>query len=274
MDDKNKNLALRIASALVLLPGVIFLLLQGGLWSAVLIGAAAAICAAEYYRITLKHLSPAGWAAVLAAFLLPLYPHLSPQRAGDLALWTIAVFFLLAWSYELIHGPLDQAVIFASHLVTGLLYAALGLTALSALRRGPDGRQWVFCVLIATWGNDTCAYFVGRFLGRHKLYPEVSPHKTWEGLIGGMGGSLVGMLIARATFFPALSIGDCIAVGLATGVVGPIGDLCESMLKRAYHVKDSSQIIPGHGGLLDRIDALIFNAPIVFLYAQFVRPML
>ncbi len=274
MEDENKNLVLRVASALILLPGVLFLLIQGGMWTGLLLGAAAAICAGEYYRITQKMLSPAAGAGILAAFALPLYPIWSPDRASELALWTIAVFFLLAWSYQLIQGPLDQAVIFASHLVTGLLYGALGLTALSVLRRGPNGLQWVFCALIATWGNDTSAYFMGRFLGRHKLYPEVSPHKTWEGFAGGMAGSLVGMLVAKATFFDALSFVDCIAVGLTTGVVGPIGDLCESMLKRSYHVKDSSRIIPGHGGLLDRIDALIFNAPVVFLYAQYVRKIL
>ncbi len=274
MDDKNKNLILRVVSASLLLPGVIFLVVQGGLWSGLLMGAAAAICAEEYYRITLKTLSPAAWLAVLAAFSLPLYPSLSPSRGAELALWTIAAFFLLAWGYELFQGPLDQAVVSASHLITGLLYAALGLTALSALRGAQDGLQWVFCALIATWANDTSSYFAGRFLGRHKLFPEVSPHKTWEGLLGGIAGSLAGMLAAKATFFHALSIGDCVGVGLATGVVGPIGDLCESMLKRTYHVKDSGWIIPGHGGLLDRIDALIFNAPVVFLYAQFVRPIL
>jgi phosphatidate cytidylyltransferase len=174
----------------------------------------------------------------------------------------------------LFHQPLDQAVARAAQWVTGLLFGALGLTALAWLRRGPDGVEWVFCCLMATWGNDTCAYFTGRALGRHKLFPAVSPHKTWEGFAGGMAGSIAFMFAAKALFFPSLSFADCLIVGAATGVVGPIGDLSESMLKRTYQVKDSSHVIPGHGGLLDRIDALIFNAPVVLLYAHVLRPWL
>ncbi len=135
----------------------------------------------------------------------------------------------------------------------------------------PDGWSWVLCALIVTWGNDTCAYFVGRLFGHRKLYPEVSPNKTWEGFAGGFVGSLVGMFVARGTFFPALSVPDCLWVGAIGGIVGPIGDLSESMLKRAYQVKDSGKLIPGHGGLLDRLDALLFNTPLIFLYANFLR---
>ncbi len=274
MNEKNRNLVLRVASALVLLPGVIFMLVKGGFWSGVLLGAAAAICVAEYYLITLKELSFVCWIGIAAAFAMPLFPVWQPGIAGALALWTTAAFFLVAWSYELLKGILNSAVAMAAQLVTGFLFGSLGLTALSWLRRGPDGLPWVFCALIATWGNDTAAYFVGRLLGKRKLFPTVSPHKTWEGFAGGMAGSIVGMFAAKATFFAALSALDCLIVGVMTGIIGPIGDLSESMLKRTYQVKDSSHIIPGHGGLLDRIDALIFNAPAVLFYAQVLRAIL
>ena len=251
MSEKNRNLLLRVISAAVLLPVVIILLVKGGLWSSVLLGTAAAICVAEYYLVAFKQLSPACWIAVAAAFAMPLFPLRQPEMAGALALWTTA-----------------------AQLITGFLFGALGLTALSWLRHGPDGLQWVFCALIATWGNDTAAYFVGRFFGKRKLFPSVSPNKTWEGFAGGMAGSLAGMFVAKATFFNALTAADCLIVGVFTGVIGPIGDLSESMLKRTYQVKDSSRIIPGHGGVLDRIDALIFNAPAVLFYAQFLRAIL
>jgi phosphatidate cytidylyltransferase len=87
-------------------------------------------------------------------------------------------------------------------------------------------------------------------------------------------GSVGGMFITRAFFYPVLTVTDCLVLGVAGGILGPIGDLCESMLKRAYGVKDSGRIIPGHGGILDRIDALLFNAPLVFVYITFVRGLL
>ena len=274
MTEKNRNLLLRVISAAVLLPVVIILLVKGGWWSSVLFGTAAAICVGEYYLIAFKQLSPACWACVAAAFAMPLYPLRQPEVGGALALWTTAAVFLLAWSHQLLLGHLESAVATVAQLITGFLFGALGLTALSWLRHGPDGLPWVFCALIATWGNDTTAYFVGRFFGKRKLYPSVSPNKTWEGFAGGMAGSIAGMFVAKATFFSALTAADCLIVGVFCGVIGPIGDLSESMLKRAYQVKDSSRIIPGHGGLLDRIDALIFNAPAVLFYAQFLRAIL
>ena len=274
MNEKNRNLALRVGSALVLLPGVLFLLWKGGFWSGILLGGAAAVCAGEYYLVTLKRLSPGAWIGIAAAFAMPVFPFWQPERAGALALWTTAIVFLVAWAYELLFGVLDSAVAAAAQLITGFLFGALGLAAIAWLRNGPDGLQWVFCALIVTWGNDTAAYFVGRRFGRRKLFPAVSPHKTWEGFFGGMAGSIAGMFAAKATFFAALSFVDCLIVGLFAGIIGPIGDLSESMLKRTYEVKDSSHVIPGHGGMLDRIDALIFNAPAVLLYAHFLRRFL
>jgi phosphatidate cytidylyltransferase len=161
-----------------------------------------------------------------------------------------------------------------AHLVTGFLYGSVGLTAACALRQMHDGLAWVIASLVITWSNDTSAYFAGRFLGRHKLYPEVSPNKTWEGFAGGMLGSIAGMFIARGFFFPLFTVTDCLFLGVFGGILGPLGDLCESMLKRAYGVKDSGRAMPGHGGILDRIDALVFNAPLTFVYVTFLRNVL
>lgn len=274
MNEKNRNVFLRIGSAAVLLPAVIFLLVKGGLWSGVLIGLAAAACAAEYYLISLKRLSLAAWIGIAGAFAMPVFPTWQPAASAQLALWTIAAIFLVAWIYQLLTGSLESGVYGAAQLVSGFLFGALGLTALSWLRQGPDGLRWVFCTLIATWGNDTAAFFIGRRFGRRKLFAAISPHKTWEGFAGGMAGSVVGLFIAKATFFGELTAWDCLLVGVVAGIVGPIGDLSESLLKRTFQVKDSSHLIPGHGGVLDRIDALIFNAPLVLLYARVLRGFL
>ncbi len=274
MNEKNKNLVVRIVSAVVLLPIVLFLLWKGGAYSAGLFAVAAAACASEYYTITLKKLSPAAWVGLLLAGLMPLLPVRSPEHAGETAFWLTAGLFFFAWTYHLLRGPLPEAPVRASHLLTGFLYGAVGLTALSSLRLRDDGLSWVICALVITWANDTAAYFAGRFLGRHKLYPAVSPNKTWEGFVGGLVGSVGGLFITRAFFYPVLTVTDCLVLGVAGGILGPIGDLCESMLKRAYGVKDSGRIIPGHGGILDRIDALLFNAPLVFVYITFVRGLL
>lgn len=271
MNDKNKNLVLRVVSALVLLPVVIFLLWKGGYATALLIGFAAAVCTSEYYLIVQKKLSPAGIVGIVAAGILPILPVAAPLSAMEAAFWTIGGFFLFAWGYHLIRGPLADAPTLSAHLLSGLIYGSVGLTALSAMRSIHEGMWWVICTLAITWLNDTFAYFFGRFLGKRKLYPEVSPNKTWEGFFGGMLGSILGMFVIRQFFFHALTVQDCLALGVIGGTLGPIGDLCESMLKRAYKVKDSGKILPGHGGLLDRIDALIFNAPLVFVYIRFVK---
>jgi len=129
-----------------------------------------------------------------------------------------------------------------------------------ALREGA-GWQWVVLLFVVTWANDTLAYFTGRFLGKHPLAPRISPKKTWEGFWGGAAGSVVGALVVKALFLPRLSIPAAVLVGAGAAVLGPLGDLSESMLKRAAGVKDSGKLLPGHGGLLDRIDAVLLVAP-------------
>ena len=117
------------------------------------------------------------------------------------------------------------------------------------------------------WLADTGGYFVGRRFGKAKLYPSVSPNKTWAGLYGAMLGSTIAGVVAALTYLPELRLIHGIALGLVGGVVGQLGDLVESLLKRSVGVKDSGTIIPGHGGILDRIDAVLFVSPFTYLYA-------
>jgi phosphatidate cytidylyltransferase len=271
VNEKNKNLVVRLVSALVLLPGVLYLLYLGHWWSAALLGFAAGACAHEYVSITLKELKPIGWFTVGMATAMPFLPVAVPGNAAALISGATGVVLFAGWAWHLVKGPLPEAPQRTAHLLMAFIYGHGGLTALAALRLLPDGGWWVVSALVITWGNDTMAYFAGRFLGKHKLYPEVSPNKTWEGFAGGFVGAIGFLFVQKAFFFTGLSVVDCVVLGALGSVLGPAGDLCESMLKRAYGVKDSGKIIPGHGGMLDRIDALIFNAPMVLLYVQFGR---
>ncbi|MFO0597314.1 MAG: phosphatidate cytidylyltransferase [Myxococcaceae bacterium] len=274
MNEKNKNLVVRLVSGFSLLPIVLYLLYRGDWWSAGLFAFAAGACAYEYIAITLKEVSIVGWFTVLMATGMPLLPIASPERAHALISGATGLVLFAAWPWHLLRGPLPEAPQRTANLLTAFIYGHGGLTALAALRLLPDGGMWVVSALVITWGNDTMAYFAGRFLGKRKLYPEVSPNKTWEGFFGGFVGAIGFLFIQRAFFFSTLTVVDCFVLGVAGSILGPAGDLCESMLKRAYGVKDSGKIIPGHGGMLDRIDALIFNAPMVLLYVQFIRPLL
>jgi phosphatidate cytidylyltransferase len=272
LTEKNQNLVVRIVTALVALPIILYLLYRGSWWTAGLLGFGAAACTGEYIHITLKELKAVGWLAIAGAGAAPFFVVWRPHHAAALVCAGLALLMLAAWAYHLLEGPLEDGPTRAAHVVMGAVYGGGGMTALMAVRNLEDGGWWLVAALTITWMNDTFAYFAGRLFGRHKLYVEVSPNKTWEGFAGGMVGSVVGLFILKYGFFPAITVADCVVMGVLGGVLGPAGDLCESMLKRAYGVKDSGKIIPGHGGMLDRVDALLFNAPMVLIYVQFARP--
>ena len=129
----------------------------------------------------------------------------------------------------------------------------------------------IISIFVSIWICDSAAYFIGSAYGLHKLMPRVSPKKSWEGAIAGFVFAVIGMIAARELVLEFLELRDAIAIGLIVGAFGQIGDLVESLLKRDNHVKDSSSIIPGHGGILDRFDSLLFTAPIVYLYFLLIR---
>jgi phosphatidate cytidylyltransferase len=146
----------------------------------------------------------------------------------------------------------------------GVLYISLFLSYLIMLYNGPDGREWIFFVLIVLWCNDSGSYAFGRALGRRKLSPLVSPNKTVEGAAGGGGCGLVAALALKMLLVTALSFTQAAALGLVISLSGQAGDLCESALKRHFGCKDSGSMLPGHGGMLDRIDSLLFAAPLAY----------
>jgi phosphatidate cytidylyltransferase len=124
-----------------------------------------------------------------------------------------------------------------------------------------DGKQWVLFLIATVWAGDISAFLSGTLLGRHKLYPKISPKKTYEGLAGGIVGSVIVALTFTLLFIPKLKIESCILLAIGLGFLGQLGDFTESMLKRSAQVKDSGSLIPGHGGMLDRLDSFLFSAP-------------
>jgi len=153
--------------------------------------------------------------------------------------------------------------------ITGIVYAGFLTTYLALFKRlAPmsDGGHFVILVLLIAWLADTGGYFAGRFLGKAKLYEAVSPKKTWAGAYGGIAGSLIGVLGMKLLFLDWLGWFDVAAIAVVGGVLGQLGDLTESLIKRSVGVKDSGALLPGHGGILDRIDAVLFIAPFVYGY--------
>ena len=149
----------------------------------------------------------------------------------------------------------------------GIFYLPLLLSHVVMLRALPSGQSWVFLVLLVVMASDTLAYFVGMKFGKHRLYEAVSPNKTIEGALGGLAGATLGAALGKYLFFTELQIADVIIFGLLAGISSQLGDLLESLLKRSFGVKDSGTLIPGHGGLLDRLDSLLFAFPVAFYYA-------
>jgi phosphatidate cytidylyltransferase len=278
LDSKNRrNLTLRVASAVVLFPFAVWLTYVGGLPFALLAGTASAIAAAELVLM----FGAIGVAEAFGVAIAGLIPFMAAwERSGDLlpgwsglalAGATVVLFVLFLFR----RGPLEPVPRAMAVVTLSWLYCGLLLASLVGLRLRFDV-SWVILAFVVTWGNDTFAYFAGHAFGRHKLMPRVSPAKTWEGFVGGAVGSVACALGARWVlpgFERELSVGVALAVGAGGAVLGPLGDLAESMVKRAAGVKDSSHIIPGHGGLLDRIDALLFVAPWVYVCAAYLRTL-
>jgi phosphatidate cytidylyltransferase len=216
---------------------------------------------------------------VLAAAALAALLYEGHAAASGLA---VTIFFLLVLVLELKRGRPAGSVANLGATVLGVFYVGwlgghLGLLRQMPVRfegmlEGGDslGARLVWFTLVITWAGDSGAFFVGRWLGRRPLFPAVSPKKTVEGSIGGVAASILAGLAGGLWIVPMLGIRDSVLLGLVAGVVGPIGDLVESLLKRDFGVKDAGELIPGHGGVLDRFDSLFFVAPVVYYYLKYL----
>lgn len=167
-------------------------------------------------------------------------------------------------------GRRDPAEMLQSMLGTlfPVLLIGLGLAFVAGLRTlpGEDGEDLLMLLFLCVFLADIAAYYVGRSIGKRRLAPLLSPNKSWEGAIAGLAGSVVGALVAQAWFYQRLTLTHALIIGTLLGAAAILGDLAESMLKRAAGVKDSSKLVPGHGGVLDRTDSLLFAGPLLFYY--------
>ena len=207
---------------------------------------------------------------LITTFLLGFLYALSPQKPITL----IVIVFMGLFGFFLFTANRYDGAAFLTHCqelmysVFGLVYLALLPLFLPELRRLANGRDWVVLFLLIVWSADTGAYFVGKKWGRTKLYPKVSPKKTVEGSVGGLFASLLIALLFKAWQMPQLSWAYVSFLALFVSAVSQVGDLCESLLKRAFDKKDSGSWLPGHGGFLDRFDSVVFSLPIMYAWIR------
>jgi phosphatidate cytidylyltransferase len=224
-------------------------------------------------------------AALLVGFFFDA-PYVEPR-------WLVVCVVALtvgSLAAEMLRGaPFDKMILSVGATVLGVLYVAFLGGHLVAVRTGfalPVATPEAFIVsehfisrslsthllsffFLVLMGSDTGAYYTGRALGRHKLAPNISPGKTWEGAVGGMATSLLLAALAHYWFFPELPLRAALPLAAVMNVLGVVGDLTESALKRGAKAKDAAQILPGHGGFLDRLDSLLFNAPVIYYFALY-----
>jgi phosphatidate cytidylyltransferase len=176
----------------------------------------------------------------------------------------VFILFSLSLLFMISSDDLLSAISKMGVTLLGILYVGFLLSHVSLIRTLVKGQTWILFLITTIWAGDISAFLVGSWIGRHKLYPKISPKKTVEGLAGAVLGSVLVSLIFRGLFIPHLHIAIVILVAFILGLLGQLGDLTESMLKRSAQVKDSGGLLPGHGGMLDRLDSFLFTAP--FLY--------
>jgi len=237
------------------------------------IGVVALIALWEYYPIALSGNKPEGPPFIPALGVLVSLAVIGAAAAGSLEL--IPGFLLInligAAVLSMSHfGKNPQILTMVSAQIQGLIYIPLSLATIVLLRNGSDGVAWVFFLLFIVFSGDVGAFYAGRFFGRRKLSPTISPGKTVEGAIGGLLTSIVVGFGFHLIFLPHLNPVAVLGLLICVNSAAQAGDLFESELKRAAGVKDSGSILPGHGGILDRIDALLFAAPVAWIFKTFI----
>jgi phosphatidate cytidylyltransferase len=266
----------RLLTAVIVLPFLIASILVSWLWWLFVLLAAAAMVLAlwEFYllckRLQLKPDAATGFVAGAALLTIPLNG-ISLFFNYLLFLFVVMALVIVTLIRAMLRGaPFDKMIGSAGATILGVLYIALLGTHLVLIRVGLPPTlsahvlSFFFLVLM---GSDAGAYYVGRAIGKRKLAPKISPGKTWEGVAGGVAAALAMGALAHFWFFRELPLKWTLPLALTMCIVGILGDLVESALKRSASAKDAANILPGHGGLLDRLDSLLFNAPLIYYFA-------
>jgi phosphatidate cytidylyltransferase len=288
----------RIATALVLIPLVLLLVLRAPLYLLVLVcGMVAVLAAAEFLKLAAHYAAqPLDWAtygyiALFFVFVLFATGNRTPEEATEAVLYGIAIAAAIApfafLSLAMRRTELRDGYPAAAAAAFAFGYIAIPMALLIEIRQQPAGAIWTIYTLLVVWSGDIFAYFAGKAFGRHRMSPEVSPKKTWEGAAASIVASVaigtlwiqhapgisrillqVGLIGRRDGIFGLEQphVGPVLALSVFVNVAAQLGDLVESLIKRGADVKDSGTILPGHGGMLDRVDAMLFAVPVVWAY--------
>jgi len=260
----------RILSALVLIPAALAVVVfSPPLLFLAALGIVGSLCLFEYFQL-MEKMGARGqpWFGHAAFWLLLMGAGLAEAYAFPLSAGLVLGAFLAAiWRPA---SMKDRVLGMMSNLL-GVFYLGVCLCAAYAIRYRFGSRlglEWMLMLLAVTWAGDTAALFAGRTFGRTPFAPKLSPKKTNEGAAGGLLAGLVVAMLLRYFLFSDLPLAHVAAASLLIGIFGQLGDLAESMFKRAAEVKESSNLIPGHGGILDRIDSLLFAFPVLYIYLE------
>jgi phosphatidate cytidylyltransferase len=254
------NLGLRIVSGVILAPAVLAALWFDPRICLVLVAVAMSLLSYEWGRMA----APDAWRRVAVIMTVAVLSVIFLTYLGYLTL-AIAMIFVGALAAAFVSQGVTERRADAAY---GVFYVAPAGMALMWLRLTPQGAGWAVMLFATTWAADICAFAIGNVLKGPKLWPRFSPNKTWSGFFGGLAGAS-GAAVGVAALLMRLSLEGAALIGLAAGLATMMGDLWESMLKRRFGVKDSGDLIPGHGGLLDRVDGLMF-ATLVFAAARLI----
>jgi len=261
----------RLATAAVAIPALwLFIVYASATSFAVFIIVVTAIGLSEYFAMALPNHMPERVAGTIFGLVVA-----AGVATRDPNLWgagmSLTVIAGLAFPLAR-HGELEAAVQRVGLQLLGVLYVGFFMPHVILMRElpGGEGWRWLLLTIAAVFGSDSGGYFAGRAFGKRPLLPEVSPKKTIEGSMGAVGGAVLAVLLMHVLVRPTRSPGEAIVLGVILSALAQFGDLCESALKRAFGAKDSGWIIPGHGGILDRLDSLLFPFVFTYYYAAMV----
>jgi len=274
---KNNSVGKRLLASAIFIPCLIVIAERGSYFFLALVDIMILVGLIEFYRMMeAKGLRPYKVVGIISGLALSWYVFF---HQGIYANFFLSVAFMAIMVFELFRREKGLAVYHISVTIFGVFYVAWLGSHLVLLRELPNlkgmdyslGFSLVIVAFVLTWCYDTGAYFIGIWLGRHRMFPSISPSKTLEGAFGGVFFSICGILVARWIIAPYLSLLHAVLLAILASVVGQFGDLVESMIKRDVKLKDSSTTIPGHGGVLDRFDSLLFTVPLLYyLFKYFI----
>lgn len=270
------NLLTRILIAVIFIPLILYISYFGGIPFMSLVNLLIFLGLIEFSSfLRLKNFSIPSVLLIFLGFLIGITVYFYGDRfISAILLCSI----LISGLFQLIRYKFDKSIENLSSFLFGLIYVAVFFSFLILIREFPHrsgldyrlGGMWIIFLFLCTWCSDILSYFVGTPFGKHKILSLVSPNKSWEGSFGGIAGALLAAFVSRSLFLKEVPLFHLLSLAILISVFGQIGDFIESSFKRQVSLKDSSSIIPGHGGILDRFDSLLFSAPLVYFYLRFI----